>query len=1090
MSDSPSWHFTERLTNEEFSLLLPYLSMENVFLTQVFVPRKKWLRLVDANFQTFSFMCGACTKQVKFENFNRHFKSKQHYNNLRSNITQLYHPFFTYGKADVKLARGEQVAQKDREVALKEVNGQIRSFSRDASTAKHFAEVVQRREQKSVDDFLVNLGLETKIDKPEQMFVKVTLPFEDLPELLFCATGDKWQQVITWKTFTRKAAFTCNICTVHCSGIESVNSHLNGYTHKCKQLIVKALHYEKSSKVTKNCSIQIVDSLSISIHENAKCYFKNELERWQQPESSDDESNGDNEFLIPILPNTVSAKVTTLEELVKKIIKKADNLIDRKNERTTFWGHIGVEYVLCVKRHEEDASPTYECGLCEILGSDEKIQRHLLNFEHIKKYLDLHYADTMRKYETIMGHMKYAEFRAVMGEIVRRVAIEIEKHHGRSLPCNVSFQDYKNKRPELIAQVYGLLHASQNHGPSFSNVVSKHDIENIKKSFIESGEVGRITSWNINQGIVFATTPSEKVYLRQISHDPLIRMREYNAKMNKGRGRSASPPVYDRCSSPHRRQSSRSRTISPKRTAGGAFNIWDIYRRELANAATQIEHTYEGYRRNPESHPQYEQEWNEFWQRRKLDLERDGVNHRTYNFQPEWVQFFKQRIEQLFGEALHKSQITIRRKLDIPLDAEEDDSSRHEVDRYHRQRSEYSPNRISYPREEEYKGHVPSKRQRDDDYSNVLVNKRQTTEQSRHGEERFTVSSIAGDSVHGWGQSAAPAEIANISDNHSNLVHVLRLMTALEEHLGSLGGKVMDLLAKALQLEKNFHGSIVEFEAKILTPATCNLLETAMEKLKGILFAGLLDDKKVGGFNRVIQYTTELLKYAEKMGWRQIAFMTEEQAPKLMSDMQRKHSNRQQAIPNEKSLTDTLMDLMNESSVGGPEDMVACPPPPVIRMTTTGSSYTSKNEQITTGSSLANFSTQLSIPRQHQHQHRLGGSGGGGGNDMSKLLTRSGPMMTSNSGGNNLSNNNFNNNVGMNTNNTRCNLGPSGGPRGGSMQYNNPSAGSMSSGGGSRLPLTNKSIPQIGQANHVSYLGPMGSRPTNQGGWGSWNKKN
>lgn len=67
-------------------------------------------------------------------------------------------------------------------------------------------------------------------------------------------------------------------------------------------------------------------------------------------------------------------------------------------------------------------------------------------------------------------------------------------------------------------------------------------------------------------------------------------------------------------------------------------------------------------------------------------------------------------------------------------------------------------------------------------------------------------------------------------DGEVNIVAVLRLLTALEERLGSLGPKVIDLLAQALAMEKKLANSS---ENLLDSEINCVLFETVKEKLKG-----------------------------------------------------------------------------------------------------------------------------------------------------------------------------------------------------------------------------------------------------------------
>ncbi|XP_075154688.1 uncharacterized protein CG7065 [Haematobia irritans] len=84
-----------------------------------------------------------------------------------------------------------------------------------------------------------------------------------------------------------------------------------------------------------------------------------------------------------------------------------------------------------------------------------------------------------------------------------------------------------------------------------------------------------------------------------------------------------------------------------------------------------------------------------------------------------------------------------------------------------------------------------------------------------------------------------------------SVVGVLRLLTALEEHLGSLGPKVVDLLGKALALEKVKANSSDDL---LLNEDHCVFFETIKEKLKGLLIADVLDDhQKVRAVKKAVK---------------------------------------------------------------------------------------------------------------------------------------------------------------------------------------------------------------------------------------------
>ncbi|KAK4873885.1 hypothetical protein RN001_013245 [Aquatica leii] len=93
------------------------------------------------------------------------------------------------------------------------------------------------------------------------------------------------------------------------------------------------------------------------------------------------------------------------------------------------------------------------------------------------------------------------------------------------------------------------------------------------------------------------------------------------------------------------------------------------------------------------------------------------------------------------------------------------------------------------------------------------------------------------------------------SDSDVNIVGILRLLTALEEKLGSLGPKVIDLFAQALKMEK----TKVNSSKSLLDETNCILFETIQEKFKEQLLVGLVDDNQKKAFKTAIQKITTLL---------------------------------------------------------------------------------------------------------------------------------------------------------------------------------------------------------------------------------------
>jgi hypothetical protein len=55
----------------------------------------------------------------------------------------------------------------------------------------------------------------------------------------------------------------------------------------------------------------------------------------------------------------------------------------------------------------------------------------------------------------------------------------------------------------------------------------------------------------------------------------------------------------------------------------------------------------------PEEHELYEEEWKKFWVMRFKELVRDGRDPSSYDFIPDWIEFWPKRIVELYNEELN-----------------------------------------------------------------------------------------------------------------------------------------------------------------------------------------------------------------------------------------------------------------------------------------------------------------------------------------------------------------------------------------------------------------------------------------------------
>ena len=68
------------------------------------------------------------------------------------------------------------------------------------------------------------------------------------------------------------------------------------------------------------------------------------------------------------------------------------------------------------------------------------------------------------------------------------------------------------------------------------------------------------------------------------------------------------------------------------------------------------------YKKNPESHPEYNSEWKLFWERRYQELVSRGVDPNKHDFKPEWVLFWNDRMKDIFRGIVEKKRESLMKK--------------------------------------------------------------------------------------------------------------------------------------------------------------------------------------------------------------------------------------------------------------------------------------------------------------------------------------------------------------------------------------------------------------------------------------------
>ncbi|KAL5282376.1 hypothetical protein ACFFRR_005508 [Megaselia abdita] len=519
-------------------------------------------------------------------------------------------------------------------------------------------------------------------------------------------------------------------------------------------------------------------------------------------------------------------------------------------------GYVGIEYIIkyVSKRTNE---MVYECLMCGLILPTQGMQSHVLGYQHRSKYLTKHFPTLSLDIRNYVND-DLPNFTRIMCRIFDDICASIEKHHGRQIPKQFNEDIVERERMKITNDVFSLRHASESNGPMFIELINKMKIDRFIREIQSTSDT--FSSKTNSHGKFDSGSkykrPSFEKEMNRPRYDRFREIDRVNSRSDKrreqdrerSRDRGGSPRDYRHSKDTHRyRERSRSRDrhirnskrYGPKnpinlhlydqqplsddahkklveeflqqtidkstptksiedeckkkkcvqgddirskldrnRKAESPHrpdDIWQIYRKMFDQAVISINEEYKRYRNDPESHPEYNSEWKSFWCKRKEELAKEGIDYKNHDFQVEWINFFKNRVEGLFEEDVEKIKINVRKQLDLPID-----------------------NQM------------------------VLASKYMLKE---------------------------PVE------EHVNCLSVLRILTALENDLGSLGPKAVELMTKALTLEKISAGG----SDKLLNDENCTFFETVNEKLKGLVLVLGLEGSKLKTVTSVIANITTLI---------------------------------------------------------------------------------------------------------------------------------------------------------------------------------------------------------------------------------------
>lgn len=261
----------------------------------------------------------------------------------------------------------------------------------------------------------------------------------------------------------------------------------------------------------------------------------------------------------------------------------------------------------------------------------------------------------------------------------------------------------------------------------------------------------------------------------------------------------------------------------------------DEYRAKVHELEVDMDKKLKYYRERPEKHPQYSDEWKAFWNSRYKELQQSGKDPTGYDFKPEWIVFWDERVKQLHEEEVACKKEDLKCFLpkenkgpssdlqDISPPTSEDEKEVTITDLKNTWKA-LTGSDIKAPDAEERKSPTPGRGER---------SWRSTT--PGRCDRTWRSPSPWEDRYSGARERSRKGGSTYVAD--PPIVHCLRMLSVIEQQLGSLGPKALDLLSKAILMEKVKSNESM----KLLQDTDVHIFfETVKEKIRGQLIAGIV----------------------------------------------------------------------------------------------------------------------------------------------------------------------------------------------------------------------------------------------------------
>lgn len=514
----------------------------------------------------------------------------------------------------------------------------------------------------------------------------------------------------------------------------------------------------------------------------------------------------------------------------KKLVKQLEK--EHMHEYNTKLPLIGLCYIYKMMGFQ---GVTYFCTLCNLKIKEEAFQ-HIVSSDHQFKYINRHFPKLYEQVYSELKPIRGIDVRFCIRNVFRKLYRKIENIKGYRKVTICDDNDFFKNRKKFLLKTRFDEHYDEN-----TIMITQQEVDVLIRKCVNGMQFIKPDYISLeNQHLGLRLTYQDELNGAQIRND---------MGLNNFGGDSG----------------------------GFENNIWNNYHQVMGGEIDDLNREYRTYDRFPRRHPKYEGELNKY---NIFKMEANEKDKKEFNMP--WNTYWKRRLRVLYENDLTKRKQRIKKEFGLRTNMRTPSPSNYYGggggSGWNNQRNmnqqmlgnnygNFGGRGVGY---QGYGNDCGRGYNNSNDYYDnnqqaavgLMMAMMQNASGGMRGGGGGDNMGISGGRSHPPNSQVnlpSTQELPLVSNEPLGVISVLRLFNALENQLGSLGPQAVQLLSRAVLVEKNNQNPndlMMEKEFYIF-------FATAREKLKGQYFANMIDSNIIVAVKKTIQDATILMEMFE-----------------------------------------------------------------------------------------------------------------------------------------------------------------------------------------------------------------------------------